>query len=65
MHNLTKVFALDLATHVVMSSHYHAVLYIDEKSADKWSLFEVIDPCESQVLEDDASIWRERLTDIS
>ncbi|WP_444914069.1 hypothetical protein [Microbulbifer sp. TRSA007] len=43
MYNLPEVFALDLATYAALSSHYHVVLYIDEKSADKWSLFEVID----------------------
>jgi formylmethanofuran dehydrogenase subunit A len=35
MHNLTEVFALDLAAYAVMSNHYHVVLYIDKKSADK------------------------------
>ncbi|WP_216646272.1 transposase [Microbulbifer sp. THAF38] len=43
MHNLAEVFALDLAAYAVMSNHYHMVLYIDKKSVDKWSLFEVID----------------------
>ncbi|WP_444914058.1 transposase [Microbulbifer sp. TRSA007] len=42
MHKLAEVFALDLAAYAVMSNHYHVVLYIDKKSADKWSLFEVI-----------------------
>ncbi|WP_299585114.1 transposase [uncultured Microbulbifer sp.] len=87
MHDLSEVFALDLAAYAVMSNHYHVVLYIDKKSADKWSLFEVIDrwqkifrasnlaqrylngdtldPCEFKALEGVASIWRERLTDIS
>ncbi|WP_444928137.1 hypothetical protein ACJJI4_11340 [Microbulbifer sp. TRSA002] len=43
MHNLAEIFALDLATYTVMSNHYHVALYIDKNSADKWSLFEVID----------------------
>ncbi|WP_444917513.1 transposase [Microbulbifer sp. JMSA003] len=87
MLNLAEVFALDIAAYAVMSNHYHVVLYIDKKSADKWSLLEVIDRwqklfkasnlaqrylrgdtldrCELKALEDVASIWRERLTDIS
>jgi len=87
MHNLTEVFALDLAAYAVMSNHYHVILYIDKKSADKWPLLEVIDRwqkifkasslaqrylngdtldrCELKALKEVASIWRERLTDIS
>ncbi|WP_413662376.1 hypothetical protein ACG1BZ_14125 [Microbulbifer sp. CNSA002] len=40
MYNLSEIFALDLAAYAVMSNHYHVVLYIDKKSADK---LEVID----------------------
>ncbi|WP_445358069.1 hypothetical protein [Microbulbifer sp. ANSA005] len=40
--NLAEVFVLNIAAHAVMSNHYHVVLYIDKKSADKWSLLEVI-----------------------
>ncbi|WP_445361633.1 hypothetical protein ACJJIL_07990 [Microbulbifer sp. EKSA005] len=43
MHKLAEVFALDLAAYAVMSNHCHVILYIDKKSTDKWSLFEVID----------------------
>ncbi|WP_444908429.1 transposase [Microbulbifer sp. SSSA008] len=42
MHKLAEVFALDIAAYAVMSNHYHIVLYIDTKSANKWSLTEVI-----------------------
>lgn len=42
MLNLAEVFALDIAAYTVISNHYHVVLYIDKKSADKWSLLEVI-----------------------
>ncbi|WP_299589031.1 transposase [uncultured Microbulbifer sp.] len=35
MHKLTEVFALDIAAYAVMSNHYHVVLHIDKKSADK------------------------------
>ncbi|MCO1337084.1 hypothetical protein MO867_22430, partial [Microbulbifer sp. OS29] len=42
MHKLAEVFALDIAAYAVMSNHYHIVLYIDTKSANKWSITEVI-----------------------
>ncbi|WP_444932062.1 transposase [Microbulbifer sp. SSSA002] len=42
MQQLAEVFALDIAAYAVMSNHYHLVLYIDKKSADKWSLTEII-----------------------
>ncbi|WP_444930197.1 transposase [Microbulbifer sp. SSSA002] len=42
MRQLAGIFALDIAAYAVMSNHYHVVLYIDKKSADKWSLAEVI-----------------------
>ncbi|WP_445357921.1 nitrogen fixation protein NifB [Microbulbifer sp. ANSA005] len=42
IQQLAGIFALDIAAFAVMSNHYHVVLYIDKKSADKWSLAEVI-----------------------
>jgi len=38
---LSSVFAIDIAAYVVMSNHYHLVVYVDETEATAWSDEEV------------------------
>ena len=42
LHELTRIFALDLCAYAVMSNHYHVVLYVDAAQAEGWSRKEVI-----------------------
>jgi len=37
LYELTQIFALDLCTYAVMSTHYHLVLYVDAAEAERWS----------------------------
>lgn len=43
LEELQSVFAMDLCAYAIMSNHYHVVVHIDEESAKKWSVDEVID----------------------
>ncbi|MEW8322051.1 MAG: transposase [Candidatus Thiodiazotropha taylori] len=42
LHELSDIFAIDLCGYAIMSNHFHLVLYIDKKTADKWTSLEVV-----------------------
>ncbi|ASP37383.1 transposase [Bacterioplanes sanyensis] len=41
--SLPQVFAVEVAAYAIMSNHYHVVLFIDAKRANRWSDTEVIE----------------------
>ncbi len=43
MHELARIFAINLCGYAVMPNHYHAVLYVDSVAARQWSVIEVIE----------------------
>ncbi|MCL6270760.1 transposase [Sansalvadorimonas sp. 2012CJ34-2] len=42
LKELASVFAIEVCAYAVMSNHYHAVLYVDRESCQKWSDKEVL-----------------------
>jgi len=43
LHELARIFAIELCGYVAMSNHYHVVLYVDREAATAWSLDDVIE----------------------
>ena len=42
IHQLSCIFAIDVAAYAVMSNHYHLVLHLDKNRAERWSDEEVL-----------------------
>lgn len=42
IQQLSSIFALEVCAYVVMSNHYHIVLYINRKQAGSWSTNEIL-----------------------
>jgi dsDNA-binding SOS-regulon protein len=40
---LATVFAIDLCAFVVPHNHHHAVLFIDQSTADNWDALELVE----------------------
>ena len=43
IEQLQSIFAIDVCAFAIMSNHYHVVVFIDEPSAQKWSVNDVIE----------------------
>jgi hypothetical protein len=40
---LATVFAIDLCAYAVTHNHFHAVLFIDQSTADNWDALELVE----------------------
>lgn len=68
---LTDVFAIELLAYAIMDNHYHVVVCIDKKRADRWSDEEVVRRwgrvfrVPKEVDMSRVAVWRERLSSLS
>ena len=43
LHELTNWFAIDLCAYAIMSNHFHVVLHVDVKQAERWTTREIVE----------------------